>query len=445
MWKADLNIPVTVCLFMIILTGPAAAATNYVSSGESIQAAIDDANDGDEIEVAPGTYNEAINFNDRAVRLYSRGGPDVTTIDANGAYHVVQCVSGEDANTILEGFTITGGNANGPDSNDRRGGGMYNSSASPTVVNCIFIGNTASSFGGGMANDKGSSPTVTNCTFTGNTAGEFSGGMDNELSSPVVTNCTFSGNYSFYGGGMGNYEDSNTTVTNCTFSSNSANPYGGGRDNSQSSPTVTNCIFWSNEPDEIFDDPKSSSTVSYCDVQGGWLGEGNIDADPCFVQLGYWADANDPNIIVEPNDPNAIRMDGNYRLRPDSPCVDAGDNNSVPADTTDLDYDGDANEPIPVDFGGLPRFIDDLCRADTGNPGSLGPPVVDMGTYEYLAADIDSSGAVVLRDLCMFALHWAEIGCGRCGGADLNCDGNVDWNDLRELTDWWLAGTEPEL
>jgi hypothetical protein len=70
----------------------------------SIQVSIDDADDGDQIEVGPGTYSEAINFNGRAVRLYSIGGPDVTTIDANGiagAYHVVQCVSGEDANTIL--------------------------------------------------------------------------------------------------------------------------------------------------------------------------------------------------------------------------------------------------------------------------------------------------------------------------------------------------------
>lgn len=441
---ANLKILVIVCLSMMTLAKSVAAVTHYVSPGESIQAAIDNANDGDKIEVAPGTYSEAINFNGKAVWLYSSGGRDVTTIDANGAYHVVQCVNGEGANTILEGFTITGGNANGPDPNDRRGGGMYNNSASPTVVNCIFIGNTTSSFGGGMANDKGSNPMVTNCTFMSNTAGECSGGMDNELSNPVVTNCIFCGNFSFYGGGMGNYEDSNTTVINCTFSGNYS-VYGGGMDNSQSRPTVTNCIFWSNWPDGIFDDPKSFSTVSYCDVQGGWPGEGNIDTDPCFVQLGYWVDASDPNIIVEPNNPNAIMMDGNYRLRPDSACIDAGDNSSVPADTIDFDCDRDTNEPIPVDFSGLPRFIDDLCTADTGSPGPVGPRVVDIGACEYLAADIDSSGAVDLRDLRVFALHWAETACGWCGGINLNCDGKVDWDDLREFTEWWLAGIKSEL
>jgi hypothetical protein len=179
------------------------------------------------------------------------------------------------------------------------------------------------------------------------------------------------------------------------------------------------------------------------DWPGG--GVGNIAADPCFVYAGYWADFNDPNTVVEPNDPNAVWVDGYYRLRRGSPCIDAGDNNSVPADISDLDADGDVNEPIPFDFGGLPRFIEDLCTVDSGNPGTPGPPVVDMGAYEFLPADIDSSGAVNLYDLSMLALHWGETGCGRCGGANLNCDVKVDFNDLLLLTDWWLAGIGPEL
>jgi hypothetical protein len=83
MRKTNLNIPAAVCVFMMALTGPANAITHYVSPGESIQAAIDASSNGDEIEVAPGTYYEAINFNGKAVRLYSSGGPDVTIIDAS--------------------------------------------------------------------------------------------------------------------------------------------------------------------------------------------------------------------------------------------------------------------------------------------------------------------------------------------------------------------------
>jgi len=82
-----------------------------------------------------------------------------------------------------------------------------------------------------------------------------------------------------------------------------------------SSSTLVNYVLWDNSPDEIF----GSAVVTYSDIQGGFAGDGNIDADPLFV---------DPNI-------------GNHRLSPASPCIDAGDNDGVPADTLDLDGDGD--------------------------------------------------------------------------------------------------------
>ncbi|MHC4619708.1 MAG: hypothetical protein ACYTEQ_18335 [Planctomycetota bacterium] len=132
--RENLDMVLAVCVFLAALAGLAARRTICVDLNGSadfttIQAAIDDANNGDRIEVAPENYNEAINFLGKPLRLYSTDGPDITIIDASGttgAYHVVQCVSGEDANTILEGFTITGGNANGPTRpNDRPGGGMY--------------------------------------------------------------------------------------------------------------------------------------------------------------------------------------------------------------------------------------------------------------------------------------------------------------------------------
>jgi hypothetical protein len=501
-----------------------------------IQRAIDYANDGDEIMVPPGTYYEAIDFKKKAIRLYSSDGPEVTTIDGTGAYHVVYCLLLV-SDTILEGFTITGGDANGPSYEDKRGGGMFNDGSYPTVTNCIFIGNSAeygggmyndsgghsltvtnctftgnsAIYGGGMYNDVSSNPELTNCTFTSNTASEYGGGMYNEsiYSTSIMTECIFTGNSAYYGGGMYNIHSSptvtncifsdnraslcgggmynendshprvtncsftcntahggggmfntvsvindtgpsNPTVTNCTFSGNQgqygsgiynqkSNPMmtsctfsgnnGHGIYNSESSPTVTNCILWGDRMNEIYNEA-STPTVTYCDVQGGtgqyWFGAGCIDSDPCFVDI----DNPDPKLR-------------NLRLKLDSPCIDAGDNDSVPADTSDIDNDGNTVEPIPFDIGGLPRFIDEMCTIDTGNPGVAGPPVVDMGAYEFLPADIDGSGSVVLRDLGMLALRWAETGCGRCGGANLNCDGVVDFKDVAILCGNWLAGTVP--
>ena len=106
----------------------------------SIQTAIDNAVDTDEIVVAPGTYTETINFLGKAVTLRSSDGPAVTILDGTGSLHVVQCVSGEGPSSVLDGFTITGGNATG-DFPLNSGGGMRNDGSSPTVLDCTFIGN----------------------------------------------------------------------------------------------------------------------------------------------------------------------------------------------------------------------------------------------------------------------------------------------------------------
>lgn len=158
---------------------------------------------------------------------------------SDNSYHVVSA-DGVGSTAVLDGFFITGGNA------DVDGGGMYNTDSSPTVTNCTFSGNSAANSGGGMLN-TGSSPTVTNCTFSGNIATNHGGGMSNWYSSPAVTNCVFSGNRTNDGGGMFNFGSSSPTVTNSTFSENIATSAGGGMYNwNLTSPTVTNCVFSGN-------------------------------------------------------------------------------------------------------------------------------------------------------------------------------------------------------
>ena len=274
----------------------------------SIQTAIDNAVDTDEIVVAPGTYFEAINFLGKAITLRSSDGSDVTTIDGTGFFHVVQCVSGEGPDTVFDGFTVTGGNADGEFFPDKNGGGMLILDGSPTVTNCTFSGNSAivdrerasasgggmynngsptvtnctfsensSNVGGGMNNGSAGNPTVTNCTFTGNSAivgragTGWGGGMHNNSgSSPTLTNCTFSGNSANFGGGMFNFFSSSPTVTNCTFSGNSSNDQGGGMYNLGDSPTVINCTFSGNSANVGggMVNVSSSPTVTNCTFGG---------------------------------------------------------------------------------------------------------------------------------------------------------------------------------
>ena len=327
----------------------------------SIQDAIDAASAGDEIWVAGGTYSpsDASGITvDKTVLIF--GGfngtetakndrdwkTNVTTVDGGN----VQSCFNVSADATIDGFTISNGNAV-----LSLGGGMsIYGAVMPTISNCTFTGNTAQN-GGGVAVGPNSIPTIINCLFTGNTATNLGGGIYNLQSTVTIINCVFSQNQtsSDGGGGIANV-NSITTITNCTFRVNIAGSVGAGNEihNLSSSSTITNCILWdylTGNP-EIYDDPGSTSTVNYCDIEGGWTGgTGNINSDPLFG------------------------APGDYHLQAGSACIDAGDNSAVPMGVT-------------ADIDGEPRFSDDLSAADTGN-GT--PPIVDMGAVEYLDSDDD--------------------------------------------------------
>jgi len=189
----------TICSVTASLSPSSLAATiNVPPDQPTIQAAINAATSGsDEVLVAPGTYNEIIDLLGKAITVRSTGGAAVTTIDAGPVVDpgtgkpVVRCDSGEGPDTVLDGFTLTGGTGDpslfgsGP-----VGGGMLNNASSPTVNNCVFVNNAATD-GGGMYN-LNSNVHVSNCTFTENTVTLDGGGMRNALgSSPLITNCIF--------------------------------------------------------------------------------------------------------------------------------------------------------------------------------------------------------------------------------------------------------------
>ena len=158
---------------------------------------------------------------------------------------------GTDNSAVLEGVTITAGNADGNgDADSGFGGGLIADGGSPTLKNCEFTGNTAVS-GGAMyiANQTAVAAVVTNCVFHKNTA-EAAGAIDMASASPTIENDTFSDNLAnnTSGGAILNL-GSSPTITNCLFNGNSANAYGGAIYHDGSSPTITNCTFTANSAD----------------------------------------------------------------------------------------------------------------------------------------------------------------------------------------------------
>ncbi|MDY7109658.1 MAG: right-handed parallel beta-helix repeat-containing protein [Planctomycetota bacterium] len=256
---------------------------------------------------------------------------------------------------------------NGDESaNAGRGGGVYcGGDSQPILIDCLITDNTAyynshggDGYGGGLYCSSGASATLIGCVIADNTADSMFCGGDG-------------------GGVYCSHLFSSLTLANCTITGNTAT-IGGAVYCLESSATLTNCILWGDTPPEIATDD-SDLIVTYCDVEGGWSGEGDIDADPLFVDTD----------------------NGDYHLGDGSPCIDAGSNTAVPPEsTTDLD----------------------------GNP-----PIVDMGAYEFQAcpADFDHDDDVDAADL----LHL--LGAWGTAGGDTDYDGDTDTADLLELLGNW--------
>jgi predicted outer membrane repeat protein len=250
------------------------------------------------------------------------------TRDEN-SFHVVTG-SSTDATAVLDGFTVIAGNAYDTPwqpmvrNPKNRGGGMYNESGSPTLINCTFRNNSAEEWGGGIFNGWGKDckPTFTGCTFTGNGAKSkggwegFGGGMYNAGSRPVLTTCALTNNYArisgagIYnlnsdlviqessincnvadgaGGGMFNFQGSNAVVTGCKFTGNRAGGDGGGMGNSHSEPMLTECQFTWNSANEfggaILNGSYSKSTIKNCTFRGNSAKKGGAIYNNIRVSL----------------------------------------------------------------------------------------------------------------------------------------------------------------
>jgi parallel beta-helix repeat protein len=256
----------------LVLVGTSFAATiNVPADYTTIQAAVDAASNGDEILVAPGTYtgtgDQVVDMLGKAITLRASGTPEQTIIDGEGARLVIACHGGEGTDTVIEGFTITGGNF---------GGGIdCKDSSSPTISGCTISGNGVN-WGFGISCYLSCSPTITNCTISYNNGDGIYCYLS---SSPTITDCTISGNYGgASGGGIYCRDNSSPAITNCTISGNAAES-GGGIYCEDGSVILHECDFNGNSA-----------------ANGGaiWLDNSEINATYCVLRnngaVEYWQD-----------------------------------------------------------------------------------------------------------------------------------------------------------
>jgi hypothetical protein len=296
--------------------------------------------------------------------------------NADNCYHVVMSV-GDAGDALLDGFTVTGGYANGniiisvngTDTKQNSGAGVYNLKSSPSYVNVAIKENqtynsSASNLGGGMYND-GASPKLTNVIISGN-YGYHGGGMYNvNISSPVLTNVLISGNLAYAGGGMYNVANTTTPVlTNVTVAGNAATTTstGIGIYNNNGNPKLYNCIVWGNNNINS----GTITPVASTNISGGSPVYSHSLIEGVTPSGTYDLGGNISSTLVGTNIPNfkaplyataspfAPNTGGDYSLDACSPCIDKGDN-GVNNTSTDID----------------------------GNPRKYNNIIIDMGAYEY--------------------------------------------------------------
>ena len=381
---------------------------------KTIQAGINAALDDDIVQVADGEYkgdgNKDLRTTGKKIIVTSENGPEQTIINCEGNKRAFTFFdTGEGPDTIISGFTLTGGG------NKSTGGAIHcgalsnpEKAGSPTITNNIITGNNSIEGGGAIICNKGASPVIIDNIITGNSAGALGGGIlcnefsnpiiegniisENEAgtgtgdkrsgggifcelnSSPVINNNLIIRNYApKYSGGIGCDNESHPEIINNIIAENSAGEWGGGIFCSQSSqpkiiyntifgnsavkegggiycqqgaaPTVLNSILWNNES------PFTPKEI--------FLGPGTmITVDYSDVENGTgedWFELGEGNIDINP------LLDANYHLTDYSPCISAG------RDTPDITDDIDG-ELRPQPDGSNPDMGADENHRETSLP-----------------------------------------------------------------------------
>jgi len=319
----------------------------------TIQAAIDDSNDGDNIVVKPGLYAECVRFHGKNVALTSTNPGDSNVVASTIIEYGVGFAGTEDPNCTLKGFKINGW--------------VSGNHTHATISHCLFSG---------KPNPDGTvlwgcDGTISNCVIVDNRPA-------GDVICSVIVGC-------------------HGLIKNCTIANNALGVGIG----EEGTTTIENCIIYHNSSGQIGVSSGGTVNILYSDVKGGlegiyldeertvnW-GEGNIDTDPCFVRVGDWFG----------------ELDGDYHLKSQagrwdpkteswvqdmvtSPCIDAGDM------STPVGF-----EPFPN--GGVINMGAYGSTAEASK-SYFGEPVCET----IVAGDINGDCKVNFLDFRLMALHW---------------------------------------
>jgi hypothetical protein len=230
-----------------------------------------------------------------------------------------------------------------------RGAVMIEQDTNTVISRCLFERNR-STYGGAVyvarLRSEFGEAAIFDTKFVENEATERGGGAVQVDGHAVIANSTFSDNRAAGPGGAilvtGKSEIAHVSTDGNTAEQGGASVACGFGTVDMAICSIANAIVWDDAPllDEV---PKDSAfggqlDVRYCDVRGGFPGEGNISSDPL--------------------------LQADLSPAEGSPAIDAGDPGLIPPDTADLDGDGDLAEPLPFDLNGMPRS--QRARPDMG-------------------------------------------------------------------------------
>jgi hypothetical protein len=420
----------------------------------------------------------------------------VQSVHSDNAYNVVQA-AGVNTLAVLDGFTITRGQADGVTTIDTYvGGGVYISAgARPTIGNCRFEDNWAR--GGAAISSQGASAVITNCVFLRGYGATRSGGVEFTASAnAVVTDCRFEDNTAYFGGGLYINEGSaGGLVERCTFVNNASvnggaiflagfstttvrdslflknecrqlGPYqtsfdGGAVENWCTASVFINCLFNGNRATgaggAICDGGPSgsNSTLVNCTIYGNWSRDGGavgaiMGHTPSVKNSIVWgntASAGDPSIspgvVATASNVQGFSSADASNLNLDPQFVAPNGNDGMPA-TPDDNFALLSTSPL-IDAGdnalvppSTPTDYLGNARIIDGNADNAA--VVDMGALEAVPlppppciGDANGDRVVNFADITSVLTNWG--GPGPAGDSDTS--GVVNFADITStLTSW---------